>query len=310
MGAESPSVACIVLNLNGGDVLREALHSIKAMKYPRFSIIVVDNGSHDGSQDMVRSLFAGSTLIENESNLGFGEGNNVGIRHALDSTGQAFDWVLLLNNDVVAAPDMLSELMKVAVADSTIGIAAPKIYYHSRPDILWYAGGNVNYWTGIVSHRGVGERDTGRYDRVEDTEYISGCAMLIRRPVLENVGLFDPVYSPAYSEDADLSTRTSRAGYRLVYVPQAKLWHKVSSYSGGGTSALKTRLKVEHNLIYMKRYARWYHWLTIPWCVGGLALVFVAKQIATGNFAIVGALAQGFVSAIGSLFSSRKVSRS
>src|ERR1041384_6751249 len=135
MGAESPSVACIVLNLNGGDVLREALHSIKAMKYPRCSIIVVDNGSHDGSQDMVRSLFAGGTLIENESNLGVGEGDNVGSRHALASTRAASGWVLLLNNDVVAAPDMLSELMKVAVADSTIGIAAPKIYYHSRPDI-------------------------------------------------------------------------------------------------------------------------------------------------------------------------------
>src|SRR6266446_3061827 len=110
MVRETPSVACIVLNLNGGDVLRETLHSVKAMNYPRFTIIVVDNGSHDGSQDMVRSLFSESTLIENGANLGYGEGNNVGIRHALS---QKFDWVLLLNNDVVAPPEMLSELMKV-----------------------------------------------------------------------------------------------------------------------------------------------------------------------------------------------------
>ncbi len=302
MAANAPSVACIVLNLNGGDVLRETLHSVQAMNYPRFSMIVVDNGSRDGSQDMVRSLFSGAALIENGNNLGFGEGNNVGIRYALS---RDFDWIFLLNNDIVAPPEMLPELMKVAVSDPTIGILTPKIYYHSRPDILWYAGGDVNYWTGIVSHRGVGEKDSGQFDREEDTKYVSGCAMLIRRSALETVGLFDPVYSPAYSEDADLSTRVLRAGYRLVYVPQAKLWHKVSSFSGGGNSPLKTRLKVEHNLIYMKRYARWYHWLTIPWCVGGLAIVFVAKQIVSGNLAVVGALGQGFVKAIGRLFSPR-----
>lgn len=268
------------------------------MTYPNFTVAVVDNGSTDGSEAVVRDRYPGITLIENGRNLGFGEGNNVGMRHALS---KGAPWVLLLNNDIVVAPEMLSEMMNVAGSAPSIGMLAPKIYYHSLPDTFWYAGGEVNYWTGIVSHRGVGRRDAGQFDRVEDTEYITGCAMLIRSRALEQVGLFDPVFYPAYAEDADLSTRVARAGYRLVYVPAAKLWHKVSAFSGGGTSPLKTRLKVEHNLIYFKRYARWYHWTTIPWCVGALAAVFVVKQLARGNIGVVGALVHGFFKALGRL---------
>ena len=301
MAARNPTVFCIVLNVNGRELVREALDSLGRMTYPAFKLIVVDNGSTDGSQAAVREGYPDVMLIENGANLGFGEGNNVGMKYALDAGAE---WILLLNNDIVVHPDMLSEMMKVAESDPAIGMLAPKIYYHSRPEIFWYAGGEVNFWTGIVSHRGVGRRDSGQYDRVEDTGYITGCAMLIRREVLERVGLFDPVYSPGYSEDADLSQRARRAGFRLVYVPQAKLWHKVSAFSGGGMSAMKTRLKVEHNMIFMKRYARWYHWLTIPWCVGGLAILFVIGQLLKGNFATVGALAKGFLKALGRLFSS------
>jgi GT2 family glycosyltransferase len=271
------------------------------MTYPAFKLIVVDNGSTDGSQAAVRDGYPGATLIENGKNLGFGEGNNVGIRYALE---HGAGWILLLNNDVVVAPDMLSALMNVAEPDPSIGILAPKIYFHDLPDTIWYAGGKVNYWTGMVSHRGLRQKDRGQFDRAEDTAYITGCAMLIRRTVPERVGLFDPIFFPAYSEDADLSTRTVRAGYRLVYVPQARLWHNVSASSGGATSPLKTRLKVEHNLIFFKRYARWYHWLTIPWCVGSLAFLFVFRQLLRGDFGTVAALGRGFLKAISRLFSS------
>ena len=95
--------------------------------------------------------------------------------------------------------------------------------------------------------------------------------------------------------------RVLRAGYRLVYVPQAKMWHKVSAFSGGGLTPFKTKLKVQHSLIFFKRYARWYHWLTMPWCIAALALVFVGKELLRGNFGIVSALVQGFVKAPGKI---------
>jgi hypothetical protein len=203
--------------------------------------------------------------------------------------------VFLLNSDIAVDPDLLTELMKVAVTDPTIGILSPKIYYHSEPGKLWYAGGGINYFAGNVFHRGLREEDRGQYDVVSETEYSTGCAMLLRREALEKVGMFDPVYFPAYSEDADLSVRVARAGYRLVYVPQAKLWHKVSSYSGGGMTPLKTQLKVEHNFIFFKRHAQWYHWLTIPWCIGGKTIIFVINELARGNIKIVAALMRGFL---------------
>ncbi len=293
--SESLLVYCVILNLDGRDVLVETLETVERMAYPNFRMVVVDNGSRDGSQDMVRSRFAAVTLIENGKNLGFGGGNNVALQYALE---QGADWVFLLNNDITVAPDLLTELMAVTPSDGKIGILGPKIYYHSEPEKIWYTGGNINYFTGIISHRGLREEDRGQYDRVEATDYITGCAMLIKRGVLEEIGMFDPVYHPIYSEDADLCVRAKRAGYRIVYVPKARLWHKVSSFSGGGLTPFKTKLKVEHNLIFFKRYARWYHWLTIPWFVGALSLVFIGKELLKGNLRIVLALLGGVVKAM------------
>jgi GT2 family glycosyltransferase len=119
--------------------------------------------------------------------------------------------------------------------------------------------------------------------------------MLIRRDVIETIGYLDRAFDPAYAEDADYSLRALRAGFRLVYVPEAKLWHRVSSSSGGGATPWKTRLKAEHNFLVIRRYARWYHWLTIPWCIGVLTAVFVVRELMRGNFRVVGALGKGFL---------------
>jgi GT2 family glycosyltransferase len=297
--SEYPLVYCIVLNLNGKQLLLETLESVLKMTYPRFEVVVVDNGSTDGSQQAVNELYPHLILTENGTNLGFGEGNNVGIKYAVE---QGAEWVILLNNDIAVDENMLSEMMSVALSESRIGILCPKIYFFSEPNKFWYAGGKVNFFTGMVAHRGIREIDNGQYDSTEETEYATGCAFLVKREVIEQVGMFDPVYFPAYSEDADWTERTRRAGYKIMYVPKAKLWHKVSSFSGGGMTPLKTQLKVEHNLIFFKRYARWYHWLTIPWFIGGATLVFVFKQILSGNFRILGALFRGFLKAVGKLF--------
>jgi GT2 family glycosyltransferase len=295
MPTEYPLVYCVILNMNGRELLLETVESVSEMVYPNFKIVVVDNGSTDGSQPVVKSKYSSVTLIENGENLGFGGGNNVGIKYALD---RGADWIFLLNNDIKVDKNLLAELIKVARSDERIGLLAPKIYYYSEPEKIWYAGGKVNFWTGNISHRGLRKKDVGQYDEVINTDYITGCALLSKREVVEKVGMFDPVYHPIYSEDTDLSERTRRNGFRLVYVPQAKLWHKVSAFSGGGLTPFKTRLKVEHNLIFFKRYARWYHWLTIVLCVGFMTMIFLIKQLCKGNVKIIGALGIGFISAL------------
>lgn len=291
----APLVWCVVLNYNGREVLGETLETLSAMTYPNFRLVLSDNGSTDGSVAFVRERFPAVEVIENGENLGVTGARNIAMRRALEAGA---DWVHHLDNDIRVHPELLSELMKAASGDPRIGILGAKILYHAKPDLLWYAGGRVNYWTGMVTHRGIRRRDDGQYDREEDTDYVVGCSFLIGRHVVERVGYFDPVYTPFYTEDSDMCARALRAGFRLRYVPTALLWHRVSTSSGGVITPKRVMLKIEYNLIFFRRYARWYHWLTIPWCIGGLALAYLAREIGKGNLAVVPALFRGFGKAL------------
>ncbi|MGB6650077.1 MAG: glycosyltransferase, partial [Bacteroidota bacterium] len=165
MDEQFPLVYCVILNLNGRALLLETLDSVLQMTYPRFRVMVADNGSTDGSLEAVRESHPRIEIVENGQNLGFGEGNNAGMRYALQ---RGSDWVLLLNNDIIVDKELLSELMQVGVSDQRIGMLCPKIYYAGEPEKLWYAGGKVNFWTGHVSHRGIRAIDRGQYSTVEE----------------------------------------------------------------------------------------------------------------------------------------------
>jgi len=300
MPSKSPLVYCIVLTMNGKDVLTETLESIRAMTYPNFKVLVVDNGSTDGTQEYLKKNFPWLTLIENGENLGVTGGRNIGMKYAL---AHGAEWIHHIDNDVKVDPELLTELMNAASTDPKIGILGAKIYYYAKPDTLWYAGGNVNYWTGMVTHRGIRKKDIGQYDRLEDTAYVVGCSFLLSKTVLDRCGMFDPVFNPFYTEDSDMCARALRAGFRVVYVPTAKIWHHVSTSSGGIITPKRMTLKIEYNLIYFKRYARWYHWLTIPWCIGFLTFIFLVKQLAQGKFSTFPALGRGFIKAVRRLVS-------
>jgi len=144
-----------------------------------------------------------------------------------------------------------------------IGITAPKIYYAEPPNRIWYAGGEISFWRGTARHPGIRETDRGQHDRARDVDYASGCALLARREVFEKVGLLDEGY-PAYFEDADLCMRAARAGFRIRYVPGAKVWHRISASTGGQLSRRKIRRKLSSSLRFFGTYSRPYHWLTIP----------------------------------------------
>ncbi len=275
-----PKVACIILTWNDKENLLECLESMSHLSYPNADIIVSDNGSTDGSIEKVRSLYPDVTILENGKNLYWAGGNNVGIEYAM---AHAADYIFLLNNDIVVDPDLVTEMVEVGESDPRIGMLGPKIYYHEGTlgNKLWFAGARVHLWRGIARHLGIRDIDQGQYDVIADTDYVTGCAQMVKREVVEKIGLIDTVYV-AYGEDMDWSTRARRAGYRLVYVPRARMWHKIGAY-WGVVSKRKIKQKLRSNTIFFWRYSPKLAWITTIPLFFVLDAIRIGISIATGR---------------------------
>jgi GT2 family glycosyltransferase len=258
---EAPAVTIVVLNWNGKSLTLDCLDSLSAIDTPRVELTVVDNASTDGSVEAIRETYGRDvTVIVNDENLGFARGNNVGIEHALK---RGTDFVLLLNNDTVVDPELIDHLLRPFAADPRVGITGPKIYYYTPPDRIWFAGGEVLFPRGTARHIGIRQSDRGQFDVERDVDYVTGCALMVKRDVFDAIGMLDPSYQ-AYYEDTDFCTRAIRAGYRAVYVPQGKVWHRISASTGGQVSRRKIALKLKSSWKFYRRYARPWHWFSIP----------------------------------------------
>ena len=247
----NPNVFIIILNWNGKKDTLECLSSLKKIYYKNYKIVLVDNGSKDDSVKEIKKNFPSVEIIKNKKNLGFSEGNNVGIRYALKNEA---DYVLLLNNDTIVYKDFLKKMIGEAEKNEQIGIIGPKIYYYSKPKILWFSGGMINYKKGLFTHIGQNKKDSKEYSHLGNVDYITGCAMLIKKSVIKSIGLLDPKYF-AYFEDIDYCIRAKKAGYGIRLVPEAKIKHKVSSSSGGEENPLKTYYKNRNILLFMKKHS-------------------------------------------------------
>jgi len=248
-----PRVAIIILTWNQRDVTLECLASIEELDYPaeRSHIIVVDNGSADGTSQAIRQRYPSVTVISNGENLGFAEGNNVGIRHALRG---APDYVMLLNNDTVLDPSMLNELLAVAETDSTIGIVGPKMLHFDHPDVIWCAGNHIDWRTGETTRLHAGQQDTGADEEPREVDFITACAICLRREVIKQIGLLDPRFF-IYYEESDWCVRARKHGWRILYVPRARLWHKVSAAMGAASPATEYYM-TRNVLLFLAKHQR------------------------------------------------------
>ncbi len=241
-GGERPLVSVIVVTWNGLAYLPECLASLAAQSYPTLEIVVVDNGSTDGSVEYLRGQPAGRLrLVESPVNMGFAGGNNLGIRAAKGA------YVALINNDAAADALWVEALVAAAEADPAIGMCASKIYVWDKPGILDGTGLLVS-GDGIGRGRGRLETDREEFEREEDMLLPSGCAALYRRTMLDEIGLFDEDFF-AYCEDTDLGLRARIAGWRCRYVPGAVVRHR---YSGSTTAYSPFKaFQVERNRIWV-----------------------------------------------------------
>lgn len=215
-----PPVTVIVLNWNGSPYLPDCLRALQALDYPDYRLLVVDNASTDGSVALLQKEFGEVPLLCNARNEGFAAGNNSGLRQVES------EFAVLVNPDVIAPPFWLQALLQPMIDDERIGVAGGKLTY---PDgTIQFAGGEIHPPQAFPGHAGLREKDAGQYNALRDVTYVVGAGMTLRMSMLDQIGLLDEGYF-LYYEDADLCVRARRAGYRVVYAPQAAAVHVESS---------------------------------------------------------------------------------
>lgn len=265
--------AIIVLNWNSCEMTAECTRSLLAMDAKDFEIVVVDNGSLDGSVEYLSSLFPDVTVIANERNLGFAAGCNIGLRTALS---RDVEYALLVNNDTVVDSRLLENLLDEAERHPEAGMVSPKIFYYDYPDRLWWGGGTYTCSTGIPTHVGLKRKDSGMHDAARDIDWGTGCVLLIRAKVLHKVGFFDEQLF-GNGEDVDLSLRMRSAGYSIRYTPLAKVWHKEGVDYKKNAGEYVRKFTASRNLLWLvHKHGRASHWVTF---VPNFCLRFVLPTV-------------------------------
>lgn len=230
---EKELIYILVLNWNGWRDTVECVESCLRISHPNLKVLIIDNGSSDDSESRLRERFPQLEFLQNGENLGYAGGNNAGIRYALRRGAQ---YVWLLNNDTVIDPDAAEFLLQAAVADK-VGVVGGKILVHAAPEKIWCVGADIDWSIGQPRLKGYLQADDGSFDAMQEMETISGCSMFIKREVFERVGLMDDRFF-LYFEETDWIERVKKAGYRVIYQPQARIFHKTSASVGGADSPL------------------------------------------------------------------------
>lgn len=222
----SPVVSVVLLNYRAEDEMdtRACIQSLLASDYPALDLVLVDNGAPADVTARIEADFPTVRVLRAGGNRGFTGGNNLGIVDALER-GSAY--VLLLNNDTVVEPGCVSQLVRTAVIGERVGCVGGKILYHDAPDRVWFGGGELSVARGVGFHLREGEHDDDPgADAPSEVSFLTGCCMLLPADVLRRVGGLEEDFF-AYVEDVELSIRLRDAGYRLLYQPAARLYHKV-----------------------------------------------------------------------------------
>jgi len=264
-----PKVSIIILTTNALAMTKEQLLDVAKLDTKGFDAecLVVDNGSHDGTEEAIKNYKLPNMeykFLQSGANLGFAGGNNVGMKDAMK---RGFDYILLLNNDLILPKDIVKKLVEYMEGSLEVGVASPKMYFakgyefhkdrykeSEKGKVIWYAGGNIDRANVYTVHRGVDEVDKGQYDEIQETDVANGAAVIIRSEVLKKVGLLDASFF-LYWEDADFSERARRVGFKVMYYPKTWMWHKVSASTGGSGSPTNDYFLTRNRFYYSMRYS-------------------------------------------------------
>ena len=246
---KTDKIGIVLVNYNGASYQNDCIRSILNQTITNFEIIVVDSNSSDNSTELLEEFNEECRIhvIRNEENVGYAKGNNIGVDVA---THMGCNYILLLNNDTELSCNMIEELAKYA--DETI-VTVPKMYYFDNPNLLWCCGGVIDWRKGNSYHFGIKEKDIGQYNEIRNVTFCPTTAMLIHKDIFYRIGKEDEKYF-MYFDDTDLCVRIIDLSYEIKYVPEAKLWHKVSSSSGGEASPLSVYYIARNQLYFLDKY--------------------------------------------------------
>ena len=247
------SVNIFILNWNGRDLTLDCLASLEKVTYSNANVIVIDNGSTDDSVVSIKEKYPETDIIEFPTNLGFAGGNNAGF----ESTANKADYTIFLNNDTIVDSNFVEPLINELETKSNTKQTAPKIYYADKPETIWFAGGKVNMWTGFIRHIGIRKKDALLYSKKMEIDYATGCCICMRTQDFESIGLFDGSF-PMYAEDVDLSLRFKKRGGSIVFIPESRVWHKVSASMGGQFSIAKWKRKLIGKIKLVAKHCKLY----------------------------------------------------
>jgi len=245
-----PKVIVLTLNWNGKHLLPDCLSSYLANDYPNFEMVVIDNGSTDGSEEWIRTNYPSVTVLQNGKNLGYSGGFNVGLAYAFEE--KKADYALITNNDVKVDSKIITALVETADTDLMIGFTIGKVYYYDKPEILQTVGKKEDpvKWNG--GHIGAREKDIGQYDVVAERAFCDDIYWLVRKELYQKTGGYDNTFF-LQGEDFDWQARAKKLGYKIMYTPHAQLYHK-ESMTLGKTSAKKAYYDARNPLIVIMKH--------------------------------------------------------
>ncbi|MGC6431540.1 MAG: glycosyltransferase family 2 protein [Jejuia sp.] len=241
-----PMVSIVSVNYDQPEVTCEMLESLRSATYPNFETFVVDNASPNKCPNIIKEKYPEINLIISTKNLGFAGGNNIALKQAKG------DYILLLNNDTEVKPDFLESLVELMETKKDIGIVSSKILYYYEDNVIQYAGASpINHITSRNRFYGHNEKDHGQFNEITETCYPHGACMMIRKSVLEELGLLYEGYF-LYYEELDFAERVKQAGYKIYYQPNSSILHK-ESISTGKNSPLKTYYMNRNRVLFLRR---------------------------------------------------------
>jgi len=275
------------LNWNQESDTLECLTSLREVQHPRFEVLLVDNGSVNGCADKIAEQFPEVSIIRNSENLGYADGNNVGIREALVAGAK---YVLLLNNDTSVHPQFLVELLQAAERYPDAGILGAKVVYYDRPDVLWALGGDLQQPFGRIKMIGRDQAADRLRNEIAEFDHVPGAVMFVRADVFRQIGLLDSEFFLNW-EDAEFCLRAQKAGWKIMGVPSSLVKHKVSRATAG---KLAMYFGQRNRLLFTSRcLPRWQFVLSvIPFHFARLGALVVTEGL-RGRFDLVKAAVLG-----------------